>query len=77
MVIELTEDVALVLFDALTRAKSEDDQRRLVLEHPAERNALWVLESQLEKGLVAPLRADYRDALAAARARLEATGGPW
>jgi hypothetical protein len=67
----------LVLFDALTRAKSEDDQRRLVLKHPAERNALWVLESQLEKALVAPLRADYRDALAAARERLEATGGPW
>jgi hypothetical protein len=58
MVIELTENVALVLFDALTRAKSEDDQRRLVLEHPAERTAPWLLEAQLEKGLVAPLRAD-------------------
>jgi hypothetical protein len=50
VVIELTEDVALVLFDALTRAKSEDDQRRLVLEHPAERTALWMLEGQLERG---------------------------
>jgi len=77
MVVELTEDVALVLFDALTRAKSEDDQRSLVLEHPAERNALWMLEAQLEKGLVAPLRADYRAALAAARARLEAACGSW
>jgi hypothetical protein len=77
MVIELTEDVALVLFDALARAKREDDQRRLVLEHPAERNALWVLEAQLEKGLVAPFRADYRGALTAARARLEAAGGSW
>ena len=77
MVIGLTEDVALVLFDALTRAKSENDQRSLVLEHPAERNALWALEAQLEKGLVAPFRADYRDAAAAARARLEAAGGSW
>ncbi len=77
MVIELTEDVALVLFDALARGKSEDGQRSLVLEHAAERNALWALEAQLEKALVAPFRADYRDALAAARARLEAAGGSW
>jgi hypothetical protein len=77
MVIELTEDVALVLFDALTREKREDGQRSLVLEHPAERNARWMLEAQLEKGLVAPFRADDREALAAARARLEAAGGSW
>ena len=49
MVIELTEDAALVLFDVLARAKSVDAQRSLVLEHPVERNALWVLEAELEK----------------------------
>ena len=47
---ELTEDVALVPFDALTRAKRADDQRGLVLERPAERNALWAPEAQREKG---------------------------
>jgi hypothetical protein len=77
MVTELTEDVALVLFEALARAKSEHDPRNLVLEHPAERNALWALEAGLEKTLIAPFRADYGDALAAARSRLEAAGGSW
>jgi len=76
VVIELTEDVALVLFDALTRAKSEDDQRRLVLEHPAERTAPpygcwkansrkgWSLRFELTTGmrLQRPVRGSRRPA---------------
>ena len=77
MSIELTEDEALVLFEFLARWESDPDQRQLRLDHPAERNALWALQGHLEKTLVAPLKRDYADLLAAARARVEATGGSW
>jgi hypothetical protein len=57
MVIELTEDEALVLFEMLARLEVDSDERQLRLEHVAERNALWALHAQLERVLVAPSNA--------------------
>ncbi len=77
MQIELSEDEALVLFELLFAYGDSDDGRRLVVRHAAERNALWALSAQLEKGLVAPFQRDYQEVLAAARARVEEQGGSW
>lgn len=77
MVIELTEDEALVLFEMLARSESGSGKRELRLEHVAERNALWALHAQLERALVAPFQRNYDDLLAGARTRVEAAGGSW
>jgi hypothetical protein len=76
MTIELSDDEALVLFELLARHGDRAD-RLVHLDHPAERNALWAVEAQLERKLVVPLRPDYADLLAAARARVEDQGGGW
>lgn len=67
--ISLTADEALVLFEWLTR---EDGKGGLPTEHQSEQNVLWLVEAQLEKGLVDPLRPDYAAMVAAARERLAA-----
>ena len=77
MTLNLTHDEALVLFDLLSDYGSDDDDRTLTIRHAAERNALWALEGVLEQQLVTPFEPDYREQLAAARARLEAKGGGW
>jgi hypothetical protein len=77
MTVELSEDEALVLFELLARRGEGVDPRTLQLNHVAERNALWTLEAELERKLVAPLRPDYAVLLSGARARVEAQGGPW
>jgi hypothetical protein len=77
MIIELTEDEALVLFEMLARSEGDSDERQLRLEHVAERNALWALHAQLERVLTAPFQRDYDDLLAGARMRVEAAGGSW
>ena len=77
MVIELTEDEALVLFEMLARSEVDSVERQLRLEHVAERNALWALHAQLERVLVAPFQRDYDELLAGARTRVEAAGGSW
>ena len=77
MTIELSEDEALVLFDLLARHGEGDDDRLVRLKHAAERNALWAVEAELERKLVAPLRPDYAELLATARARVEEQGGGW
>jgi hypothetical protein len=77
MVIELTDDEALVLSALLAEYGTRDDGRTLAIAHAAERNALWALEAALEKQLVAPLRSDYAELLLAARRRVEEQGGPW
>lgn len=77
MKIELTEEQALVLFDLLQGYGTKNDGRRLDIRHVAERNALWVLEGQLEKGLVAPFQPNYSELLQQARSRVEEQGGPW
>lgn len=77
MVVELTEDEALVLFEMLARSESDSDERQIRLEHVAERNALWALHAQLERTLVAPFQRNYDDLLAGARMRVEEAGGSW
>ena len=77
MKIELSEEEALVLFELLQGYGTKTDGRHLDIRHVAERNALWALEAQLEKGLVAPFRSDYSDLLERARSRVEKQGGPW
>ena len=70
MVIELSEDEALVLDSWLSRFNSQElengDVR--IFEDQAEQRVLWDIECMLERQLAAPLAADYLDQLAAARA---------
>jgi hypothetical protein len=53
--LELTQDEALVLFELLTRfsecEKKNSATRTLILEHPAERAALWRLTGAIEGGV--------------------------
>jgi len=77
MVIELSDDEALVLFELLHDYGTRDEGRSLSIRHPAERNALWALECALEKQLVAPFQEDYDRQLQGARERVEAKGGSW
>jgi len=62
--ISLENDEALVLFELLASGRVSD-----AVEAP-ERNALWALESLLQKQLVEPLSPDYSSLLARARASL-------
>lgn len=48
VVIKLSREEALVLFDWLARV---DDAKSAPIEHPAEQKLLWILEGQLEKNL--------------------------
>ena len=65
VLIELSHDEALVLFEWLARVDGS-----LPVVDPTEQDVLWRIEGQLEKTLVEPLAADYKDAVDAARLRL-------
>lgn len=65
--LDLTQDQALVFFDWLTR---ESESGGLTVSDQAEQDVLWVLEGQLEKSLVEPLKSDYEAMVQAARIRL-------
>jgi hypothetical protein len=67
--VQLVRDEALVLFEWLAR-----HDRSLPIEHPAEQAVLWNIEASLERVLVEPLRADYKELLEAARKRLKEQG---
>jgi hypothetical protein len=67
IVVSLTPDEALVLFELLQRF---DRTGALSIEHEAENRALWALTSGLEKVLAEPFRGDYLSLLALARSRL-------
>ena len=69
--VDLTKDEALVLFEWLARNDAASGQ--LVIEDESERNVLWVLEGLLERLLVEPLRVDYKERLAEARAKVLAS----
>lgn len=77
MIVDLTEDEALVLFELLHEYGSNDDGRELKVQHAAERNVLWALSAQLEKHLVPPFRSNCEDLLSKARAHIEQQGGSW
>lgn len=72
MKLELTEDQALVFFEWLARV---DEQGAFPIEDPAEEQVLWRLHAQLEKALSGPFKADYRELVAQARARVRASFG--
>lgn len=65
--LHLTADEAIVLFEWLARFHGSGDAS---FQDQAEQRALWNLECMLERDLVAPLRDDYDELLAAARDRL-------
>ncbi len=72
MKLELTDDQALVLFEWLARL---DEREAFPVEDPAEEQVLWCLHGQLEKVLSEPFRADYRELVEQARARVRASFG--
>ena len=70
IVIQLTREQALVLYDWLWRA---DESGRLPIGHEAEQSVLWTLEGELERLLVEPLHKDYVGLVEAARAHIAGT----
>jgi hypothetical protein len=70
VVIRLSHDEALVLFEWLTRTDDATDGFANLVEDQAEQRALWNLASLLERLLVEPLAAEYQDLVAKARSRL-------
>ena len=67
--IELSRAEALVLFEYLARTSASETP---AVQHPAEEIVLDRIEGQLERTLVEPLRADYHELLASARAEVAA-----
>jgi hypothetical protein len=67
ILLSLTQDQALVLFEWLSR---EDGKKTIPIAHPAEEQTLWALEAQLERQLSEPLQPDYQSLLAGARERI-------
>lgn len=67
VLLSLTRDQALVLFEWLTR---EDEAERIPTAHPSEQRVLWDLQAMLEGALAEPFASNYDEILAAARARL-------
>ena len=63
--LELTSDEALVLFDWLARFNEADEA---IPKDDAEERVLFDLEASLEKTLVAPLAANYKEELESAKA---------
>lgn len=66
VVLHLTGDEALVLFEWLARFNASEHS----VDDQVEQRALWNLEAALERQLVAPFAEDYAKQLAEARARL-------
>jgi hypothetical protein len=75
--LDISDDEALVLYDLLADYAEHDTGRQLTIRSAAERNALWALSAALDKLLVAPFQENYKEQLAAARARVEERGGSW
>ena len=65
--IELTPDQALVLFEWLARFNADE---KGVFEDQAEERVPWDLEAVLERILVEPFAANYRELLGQARERV-------
>lgn len=67
--LKLTRSQAIVLFEWLSRSDEVDSG-----SDPSEQRVLWLLEGQLEKALVEPLKPDYPKLLEAAR-KIVSEGG--
>jgi hypothetical protein len=70
VVITLTRDEALVLFECLSRTDSRTNDLGDLAEDQAEQRALWNLTCLLERVLAEPLSPNYTELLGAARSRL-------
>lgn len=70
VVIQLSHDEALVLFERLARTDHTIDGFANLVEDQAEQRALWNLISLLEHVLVEPFAAEYRELVTGARSRL-------
>jgi hypothetical protein len=64
VILELSKNEALVLFDWLKRFNEREDS---TFEDQAEERALWNLEAILEKVLTVPFSSNYLDSLKEAR----------
>jgi hypothetical protein len=73
VVLRLSPDEALVLFEWVSRTEKRDDFASLT-EDQAEQRALWNLTCLLERELVEPFSQDYTALLEQARARLRDEG---
>ena len=73
--VQLTLSAAegLVLFEWVSRLNDADLDAHF--EDPAERSALWSLQSLLEEELVAPFQADYREQVERAREEIQKAYG--
>lgn len=71
IVIKLTPDEALVLFEILWRFEK---QEKLEIIDSAEKRALWNLQACLEKILLEPFEANYDELLSDAKDRLKELG---
>lgn len=60
--LELSRSQAIVLFEWLSRSEEVGQA-----SDPAEQRVLWLIEGQLEKALVEPLKPDYLELVEAAR----------
>ncbi|NEN22298.1 hypothetical protein G3O08_02115 [Cryomorpha ignava] len=65
VIIALTQDEAVVLYDYLTRFNSQDNN--VPFDDQAEQRVLWDIESMLEKEMVASLKTNYQDIVKQAR----------
>jgi len=70
VIITLSRDEALVLFEFFSRFCGGDDD--FTMRHTAEYLAFMRVSAQLEKALVEPFRPEYAELLQAARDRLAA-----
>src|SRR5262245_24480464 len=66
--LQLDRDVALLLFEMLSRAAPDGAVRPV---DSAEQRALWELQAELERTLPEPFLPNYRDVLEEARRRLQ------
>jgi hypothetical protein len=70
VVLKLSRDEALVLFEWLRRTDDLTDDFGDLVEHQAEQRALWNLTCLLERELVEPFQPEYRELVDQARSRL-------
>lgn len=70
VVVRLSHDEALVLFEWLSRTDERTSDFADLIEDQAEQRALWNLTALLERELVDPVQAEYRTLVDEARSRL-------
>jgi hypothetical protein len=73
--LELSGDEALVLFEWLSNRVTEDSFEDF--DDQAEQRALWDLQAELERHMVAPFRDDYDLVLSEARRRVRDPAPRW